>query len=48
MLSTQCLQASESCDSVTVENILKMMMNSKKSTKPLVVVDGPIQTDITG
>uniref|UniRef100_A0AAQ6IU18 ZP domain-containing protein n=1 Tax=Anabas testudineus TaxID=64144 RepID=A0AAQ6IU18_ANATE len=42
-----CLQASERCDSVTVENILKMVMNSKKSTKPLVVVDGSHQTDIT-
>ncbi|XP_029002105.1 transforming growth factor beta receptor type 3 [Betta splendens] len=35
-----CLQAAEACDSVPVDNILKMMMFSKVSTKPLVVVDG--------
>uniref|UniRef100_A0A8C2ZNM8 Transforming growth factor, beta receptor III n=1 Tax=Cyclopterus lumpus TaxID=8103 RepID=A0A8C2ZNM8_CYCLU len=33
-----CLQPSETCDSLSVDNILVMMMNSKTSTKPLVVV----------
>ncbi|XP_044055525.1 transforming growth factor beta receptor type 3 isoform X2 [Siniperca chuatsi] len=35
-----CLQPNETCDSFTVDNILAMMMNTKTSTKPLVVVDG--------
>ncbi|XP_010784220.1 transforming growth factor beta receptor type 3 [Notothenia coriiceps] len=35
-----CLQPSDSCDSPSVENILSMVMHSKTSTKPLVVVDG--------
>ncbi|KAK2835996.1 hypothetical protein Q5P01_016480 [Channa striata] len=43
----QCLQPGETCDSVAVDNIIKMMMNTKISTKPLVVVDGSGQTDIT-
>ncbi|KAF3691305.1 Transforming growth factor beta receptor type 3 [Channa argus] len=43
----QCLQPGETCESVSVDNIVKMMMNSKTSTKPLVVVDGSGQTDIT-
>lgn len=42
-----CLQPSESCDSLTVDRIMTMMMDTKMSTKPLVVLDGPIQTDIT-
>ncbi|XP_070765106.1 transforming growth factor beta receptor type 3 [Enoplosus armatus] len=42
-----CLQPSETCDSLTVDNILAMMMNTKMSTKPLVVVDGSVQPDIT-
>ncbi|KAJ4943317.1 hypothetical protein JOQ06_005820 [Pogonophryne albipinna] len=35
-----CLQPSDTCDSPSVENILSMVMHSKTSTKPLVVVDG--------
>ncbi|KAF3835707.1 hypothetical protein F7725_028265 [Dissostichus mawsoni] len=35
-----CLQPSDTCDSPSVENILSMIMHSKTSTKPLVVVDG--------
>ncbi|XP_070688172.1 transforming growth factor beta receptor type 3 [Pempheris klunzingeri] len=35
-----CLQPSENCDSLSLDNILAMMMNTKTSTKPLVVVDG--------
>ncbi|TMS19936.1 transforming growth factor beta receptor type 3 isoform X1 [Larimichthys crocea] len=35
-----CLQPSQTCDSHSVDNILAMMMNTKTSTKPLVVVDG--------
>ncbi|XP_035503149.2 transforming growth factor beta receptor type 3 [Scophthalmus maximus] len=42
-----CLQPGENCDSLNVNNILKMVMNSKTSTKPLVVVDGPDQPDLT-
>uniref|UniRef100_A0A3Q3VZK4 ZP domain-containing protein n=1 Tax=Mola mola TaxID=94237 RepID=A0A3Q3VZK4_MOLML len=34
-----CLQSSEACDSLSVDNIMAMMMNTKTSTKPLVVVD---------
>ncbi|XP_036970530.1 transforming growth factor beta receptor type 3 [Acanthopagrus latus] len=37
----RCLQPFESCDSLSVDNIMMMMMNTKTSTKPLVVVDGP-------
>jgi len=48
ILSTQCLQPSETCDSLSVDNILAMMMNSKTTTKPLVVVDGPDQSEETG
>ncbi|XP_054458622.1 transforming growth factor beta receptor type 3 isoform X2 [Anoplopoma fimbria] len=36
-----CLQPGETCDSMSLDNILAMMMNSKMSTKPLVVVDAP-------
>ncbi|TNN23371.1 Transforming growth factor beta receptor type 3 [Liparis tanakae] len=43
-----CLQPSETCDSLSVDNILAMMMNSKTSTKPLVVVDGPDRSEETG
>ncbi|GAA6230959.1 transforming growth factor beta receptor type 3 [Lates japonicus] len=42
-----CLQPSETCDSLDVDNIIKMMMNHKRSTKPLVVVNGPGQTNKT-
>ncbi|KAL3046847.1 hypothetical protein OYC64_021132 [Pagothenia borchgrevinki] len=35
-----CLQPSDTCDSPSVENIMSMIMHSKTSTKPLVVVDG--------
>ncbi|KAM3875789.1 transforming growth factor beta receptor type 3 [Diretmus argenteus] len=33
-----CIQPNETCDSVNVDTILAMMMNTKTSTKPLVVV----------
>ncbi|XP_071782347.2 transforming growth factor beta receptor type 3 [Centroberyx gerrardi] len=33
-----CLKPNETCDSVTLDTILAMMMNTKTSTKPLVVV----------
>lgn len=48
ILSSQCLQPTETCDSLTVDNIIAMMMNTKMSTKPLVVVDGSGQPEITG
>uniref|UniRef100_A0A7N8XEJ3 Transforming growth factor, beta receptor III n=1 Tax=Mastacembelus armatus TaxID=205130 RepID=A0A7N8XEJ3_9TELE len=35
-----CLAPSTSCDSLTATHILMMMINTKTSTKPLVVVDG--------
>ncbi|XP_068599504.1 transforming growth factor beta receptor type 3 [Brachionichthys hirsutus] len=41
-----CLRPSETCDSLSVNNILAMMMNTKTSTKPLVVVDGSGQPDV--
>ncbi|XP_071343337.1 transforming growth factor beta receptor type 3 [Trachinotus anak] len=41
-----CLQPSESCDSLNGDNIVKMMVNKKTSTKPLVVVDGSGQPDM--
>ena len=47
-LSSQCLQSSENCDSFGVDKILAMMMNTKTSTKPLVVVNGSVQPEITG
>lgn len=37
---TPCLQPGETCDSLSLDNIVAMMMNTKTSTKPLVVVDG--------
>lgn len=46
--STQCLQSSEACDSLSVDNIMAMMMNTKTSTKPLVVVDAVGQPGTTG
>lgn len=42
-----CLQPSETCDSLSVDIIMAMMMDTKTSTKPLVVLDGSTQTDIT-
>lgn len=45
---TQCLQPSETCDSLSLDNIVVMMMNTKTSTKPLVVVNGSGPPDITG
>uniref|UniRef100_A0A665WAY3 ZP domain-containing protein n=1 Tax=Echeneis naucrates TaxID=173247 RepID=A0A665WAY3_ECHNA len=42
-----CLQRSESCDSLNADDIVKMMMSSKTSTKPLVVVDDLDHPDIT-
>ncbi|XP_076736863.1 transforming growth factor beta receptor type 3 isoform X3 [Maylandia zebra] len=35
----QCLPPIENCDSLSVDNIMAMMMNKKVSTQPLVVVD---------
>ncbi|KAM9384047.1 transforming growth factor beta receptor type 3 isoform 2-T2 [Pholidichthys leucotaenia] len=35
----QCLKSTSACSSLTVDNIMAMAMNSKVSTKPLVVVD---------
>ncbi|XP_059197085.1 transforming growth factor beta receptor type 3 [Centropristis striata] len=35
-----CLHPRESCDSMSLDSIMAMMMNTKISTKPLVVVDG--------
>ncbi|KAM4629181.1 transforming growth factor beta receptor type 3 isoform 2-T2 [Polymixia lowei] len=34
----ECIQPNETCDSVSLDTILAMMMNTKTSTKPLVVV----------
>ncbi|KAM9357953.1 transforming growth factor beta receptor type 3 [Symphorus nematophorus] len=42
-----CLQPSETCDSLSVDRIMAMMMSTKTSTKPLVVVDGSAQPDVT-
>lgn len=42
-----CLRPSETCDSLSLDNIMAMMMNTKTSTKPLVVVDGSGQPDMT-
>ncbi|XP_019936849.2 transforming growth factor beta receptor type 3 [Paralichthys olivaceus] len=42
-----CLQTSETCDSLDVDSILKMMMNRKTTTQPLVVLDVSGQPDIT-
>ncbi|XP_073332386.1 transforming growth factor beta receptor type 3 [Pagrus major] len=43
----RCLQPSETCDSLSLDNIMMMMMNTKTSTKPLVVVDGFGPPEIT-
>ncbi|XP_029285419.1 transforming growth factor beta receptor type 3 [Cottoperca gobio] len=40
-----CLQPSQTCDSLSLDNIMAMMITSKTSTKPLVVVDGSGQPD---
>ncbi|XP_030289139.1 transforming growth factor beta receptor type 3 [Sparus aurata] len=42
----RCLQPTETCDSLSVDNIMKMMMDTKTLTKPLVVVDGSGKPDI--
>lgn len=42
-----CLKPGATCDSLAVDNIMAMMMNTKMSTKPLVVVDGPGPIDVT-
>ncbi|XP_034438837.1 transforming growth factor beta receptor type 3 isoform X2 [Hippoglossus hippoglossus] len=42
-----CLQTGESCDSLKVDSILKMMMNSKTTTQQLVVLDGSGPPDLT-
>ncbi|XP_078115544.1 transforming growth factor beta receptor type 3 isoform X1 [Sander vitreus] len=43
----QCLQPSEACDSLTLDNIVELMLNTKTVSKPLVVVDGSGQPDET-
>ncbi|KAM3619809.1 uncharacterized protein V6R79_013920 [Siganus canaliculatus] len=43
----QCLQSNEACDSLGVDSILVMMMHTKTSTKPLVVVDETGQPAVT-
>lgn len=35
----QCLKPGATCDSLSADNILALVMNTKLSTKPLVVVD---------
>uniref|UniRef100_A0A3B4AF75 ZP domain-containing protein n=1 Tax=Periophthalmus magnuspinnatus TaxID=409849 RepID=A0A3B4AF75_9GOBI len=42
-----CLQPGETCDSLSVDKIMVMMMNTKTATKPLVVLDGSTEPDIT-
>ncbi|XP_049910612.1 transforming growth factor beta receptor type 3 [Epinephelus moara] len=37
---SKCLQPGEPCDSLGLDSIMTMMLNTKTSTKPLVVVDG--------
>lgn len=34
----QCMHPNEACTSVSGDTIIKMMMNSKTSTRPLVVI----------
>lgn len=34
----QCMNPNEACTSVSGDTIIKMMMNSKTSTRPLVVI----------
>eukprot|EP00066_Takifugu_rubripes_P007984 XP_003973872.2 PREDICTED: transforming growth factor beta receptor type 3 [Takifugu rubripes] len=36
-----CLKSNDTCDSISLSNIMIMMMNTKISTKPLVVLDAP-------
>ncbi|TVK90590.1 Transforming growth factor beta receptor type 3 [Bagarius yarrelli] len=36
----ECMLPNEACTSVSLETIIKMMINSKTSTKPLVISDG--------
>ncbi|XP_034035128.1 transforming growth factor beta receptor type 3 [Thalassophryne amazonica] len=43
-----CIQPSERCDSLSAADIVTMMMNTKTSTKPLVVVAGDGNTRKTG
>uniref|UniRef100_A0A8C6SF61 Transforming growth factor, beta receptor III n=1 Tax=Neogobius melanostomus TaxID=47308 RepID=A0A8C6SF61_9GOBI len=40
-----CLQPGETCDSLSVDKIMAMMMDTKTSTKPLVVLDESYETD---
>lgn len=48
VLSSQCLQASETCDSISLENIVALMFDTKTSTRPLFVLDGSNPPEITG
>ncbi|KAJ0065407.1 hypothetical protein NL108_009515, partial [Boleophthalmus pectinirostris] len=43
-----CLQPYESCDSLSADKIMAMVMNTKTATKSLVVLDGSTEPDITG
>lgn len=38
VFSLQCMQPAEACTSMDIGTILNLMMNTKTSTKPLVVV----------
>lgn len=40
-----CLQPGQTCDSLSLDSIMMMMMDTKTATKPLVVVDGPPSTE---
>ncbi|CAN9500822.1 unnamed protein product [Ophioblennius macclurei] len=42
-----CLKPGASCDSLSADSVVSMMMNTKFSTKPLVVVDESGQPDLT-
>ncbi|XP_074492581.1 transforming growth factor beta receptor type 3 isoform X2 [Sebastes fasciatus] len=46
-LLPRCLQPGETCDSLSADSIMAMMMNTKMSTKPLVVVDGKPEETVT-
>ncbi|XP_060934394.1 transforming growth factor beta receptor type 3 [Limanda limanda] len=43
----RCLQTGETCDSLNVDSILKMMMNRKTTTQQLLVLYGSGQPDLT-
>ncbi|KAM9481970.1 transforming growth factor beta receptor type 3 isoform 1-T1 [Clarias gariepinus] len=41
----ECMHHKEACTSVSAETVIKMMMNSKTCTKPLVVIEGGNEVD---